>query len=147
MHAIAALEQNLEIGNASDLDTNGTGWIIGFSDWTKAGSAQLRHVPGDQLSNGPLLKWYNHPQGHPWGDEKPISEGRTLSLMISPDSEFRTEFSFDPTYPPDKSKSVTLRKSGDFVIWGAGIYHRSFGIRPATILTLRWTAQENAAGG
>ena len=37
----------LETGNAGEVDTNGTGWFIGFSDWTEAGDANLRHMPSE----------------------------------------------------------------------------------------------------
>ncbi len=27
---------DLEFGNAGSIDTRGTGWFVGFSDWTRA---------------------------------------------------------------------------------------------------------------
>lgn len=35
------LAQNIEFGNAGDMDTQETGWFVGFSDWTKGASSQL----------------------------------------------------------------------------------------------------------
>ncbi|MBI2768358.1 MAG: hypothetical protein HYX47_01940 [Burkholderiales bacterium] len=133
--------KDIEFGNASATDTQGTGWFIGFSDWCKSGSADLRHVHGDVLSAGPHVKWFNHPAGHPNGEVKPVSEGRSICILVGPPSEFRIEFSCADTFESKETSVHVLRDTGDFVIWGKGIFHRSFGIQPATILTLRWVSQ------
>lgn len=134
------LAQGVEFGNAGDLDTGGTGWFVGFSDWTRKPPGHLRHVPTDELAAGLCVKWFSHPAGNPNGEAKPLSEGRTMSILVSPDSEFRIEFSMTADFAqPQHILTHTLRRHGDFVIWGPGLFHRAFGVRPACILTLRWS--------
>jgi hypothetical protein len=130
---------DVEFGNAGDVDTQGTGWFVGFSDWTQAGPAHLRHMAKDLTSSGLCVKWFNHPGGQPAGDLKPISEGRTLSMLVGMASEFKIQFCQDHQFSVAKTLTHTLRRPGDFVVWGEGIFHRAFGLAPATILTIRWT--------
>ena len=139
----AALHANIEFGNAGRLDTNGTGWFIGFSDWTRsAGTVDLRFVPPDAHLKGLCVKWFFHAAGDPNGQPKPVSEGRTMSILVGAPSEFRLEFSRDADFEPAQERRVhTLREPGDFVVWGEGIHHRAFGIQPACILTIRWQPQ------
>lgn len=128
----------LEIGNVGALDTRGTGWWIGFSDWTRDGAADLRHMPAGTAASGVSAKWYDHPAGHPNGEAKPLSEGRSVSLLVGDAGAFRLDFSPDPAYPPGRTFTRVLRRRGDFAAWGAGLYHRAFGLRDSSILTLRW---------
>jgi hypothetical protein len=132
------LTRNVEFGNAGDVNTNGTGWFVGFSEWAKGSSTELRYVAAGEPAAGLCVKWFAHPAGDPNGEAKPISEGRTMSILVSPDSEFRLEFSTLGDFAPDDFLAHTLRRQGDFVIWGSGIFHRAFGIQPASILTVRW---------
>ena len=141
----------LEFGNAGELDTQGTGWWIGFSDWTRDGGADLRHMPPGLAASGVSAKWYDHPAGHPNGEAKPVSEGRSVSLLAGDAGAFRLDFSPDPAYPPDRTFTRVLRRRGDFAAWGAGLYHRAFGLLDSSILTLRWVPIDDsraaAAGG
>lgn len=45
------------------------------------------------------------------------------------------------TFESEETRVHVLRATGDFVIWGEAIVCCSFGIEPATILTLRWVPQ------
>lgn len=128
----------VEFGRADDLDTRGTGWMIGYSDWARQAPHDLRFMPRDAASTGLCVKWFRHPAGDPSGQDKPLSTGRTMSMLVSGRSEFRIEFSHDPAFPPARTVSHTLREHGDFVVWGPGVYHRAFGVEAATILTVRW---------
>ena len=136
------LAQNVEFGNAGDLDTSGTGWFVGFSDWTKKAPAHLRHVPAEEFAAGLCVKWFSHPAGNPNGESKPSSDGRTMSVLVSPTSEFRIELSATADFAPQDILAHTLRCHGDFVIWGAGVFHRAFGVQPACILTVRWSSSQ-----
>jgi hypothetical protein len=127
----------LEFGNAGDIDTQGSGWFIGFSPWTRSDSG-LRHVPQEALASGLCVKWFAHEAGDPNGEVKPVSQGRTMSMLVGADSKFRIEFSLHPNFDAGTTASHTLRRIGDFVIWGAGIHHRAYGLQAATILTIRW---------
>src|SRR5471030_1042994 len=134
------LARNVEFGNAGDVDTNGTGWFVGFSEWAKGLSTELRYVAAGEPASGLCIKWFAHPAGDPNGEPKPLSEGRTMSILVSPESEFRLEFSTTVDFAPDELLAHTLRRHGDFVIWGPGIFHCAFGIQHASILTVRWAS-------
>lgn len=138
----AAVALGLEIGNAGALDTRGTGWWIGFSDWTRDGHANLRHVPAGLAALGLSAKWYDHPAGHPHGEAKPVSEGRSVSLLVGEEGEFRLDFSRDAAFAPEHTVTRVMRRRGDFVAWGAGLHHRAYGLRDSSILTLRWLPQD-----
>jgi hypothetical protein len=128
---------DLLTGNAHETDTRGTGWFLGFSDWTRRPGPDLLHVPQDQPLTGLCCKWFDHPDGHDSGP-KPISEGRTLSLLVSADSAFRLDFCRSAGFDDGAVRTVVLQRHGDFAIWGAGLYHRWRCERRATILSLRW---------
>jgi hypothetical protein len=128
----------VEFGNAETTETSGTGWFIGFGAWAKNGNSELRYIPQELGSQGLCMKWYVHPAGHPNGEDKPLSTGRTVSILVSARSHFELEFSRTANFDPDSTASHTLRKVGDFAIWGPGVYHRAFGRQEATIVTLRW---------
>lgn len=129
---------DVEFGNAGEVDTNGTGWFIGFSEWSKHGESQLRHMPSDLEATGLCVKWFVHAAGDPNGEPKPLSEGRTVSILVGQPSAFKIEFSSSAAFEPHATRSHVLRKPGDFVVWGRGIYHRAFGLQQACILTIRW---------
>lgn len=137
-----SVNMNIEFGNAGKVDTAGSGWFIGFSDWTKSDKNYLRHVPFNADISSLCVKWFEHKKGNPNGEPKPISEGRTLSIMVSAAGSFRLEFAESPQFISDQFRSFTLRNHGDFVIWGSGLYHRAFGEEDSTIMTIRWL--ENA---
>ena len=88
----------VEFGNAGAVDTQGTGWFVGYSDWCKTGTHQLRHVDMDSAARGPLVKWFAHPPGDPAGQVKPLSTGRTVSVLVSEGGEFRIDFCADPVF-------------------------------------------------
>ena len=134
------LERGVEFGNAGDLDTNGTGWFVGFSEWTWHPPSHLRHLPATELAAGLCVKWFSHPAGNPNGESKPMSEGRAMSVLVSSATEFRIEFSMTADFASHDVLAHTLRRHGDFVIWGPGIFHRAFGVQPACVLTVRWSS-------
>lgn len=125
-------------GNAHEAETNGTGWFIGFSDWTRTGDNGLLHVPKDQALSGLCMKWFDHPAGDESGNSKPVSTGRTVSILVSSDSMFRIEFCQSPEFEPGAVETFLLQRHGDFVAWGEGCYHRWHCESRSTILTLRW---------
>jgi hypothetical protein len=137
---------HVETGNAGLLDTSGTGWFIGFSEWAKSGDGNLRHVAAEALSSDLCVKWFNHPAGHPNGEHKPISEGRTISILVGAPSDFRIECSTSGAFEPHETVVGLLRQTGDYMIWGEGVFHRAFGIKPATILTIRWKPRTSGPG-
>ena len=130
---------DVEFGNAGELDTHGTGWFVGFSEWAKASQrVPLRFMPADLASTGLCVKWFMHTPGNPNGQPKPLSEGRTISIMVGEPGEFRLEFSAGSSFDAGETLMHVLQRVGDFAIWGSGLYHRAFCVRPACILTIRW---------
>jgi hypothetical protein len=88
-----AQSMDIEFGNAGTVDTNNTGWFLGFSDWTKSPAARLRHVSQEDIAKSLCVKWFHHPKGDPCGEPRPLSEGRTISILVSEHGQFRLEFS------------------------------------------------------
>jgi hypothetical protein len=125
---------DITVGNAHDAATCGTGWMVGFGDWTSG----LLRVPRDQPLSGLCVKWFDHPTGDDSGPGKPLSEGRTLSLLVSAGSAFRIELSESADFPPGETRIAQLGRHGDFAAWGPGLFHRWHCLSRATILTIRW---------
>lgn len=122
------------VGNAGEAETAGTGWFLGFGDWT----TDLLHVPKGEALSGLCVKWYDHPDGDDSGDSKPVSEGRSISILVSDRSAFRIEFSESPDFPPDATQCVLLQQRGDYAAWGEGLWHRWHCLSRSTVLTIRW---------
>jgi hypothetical protein len=129
-----------EFGNAGEVDTHGTGWFVGFSDWMRnraAGNA-LRHVPQHEQQSGLSIKWMLHRPGDPRGQDKPLSEGRTLSVLVSAAGCFRLQISASADFSPSHTVEHVLRRHGDFSIWGEGLHHRYVVEADSVILSVRW---------
>ena len=126
------------VGSARDADTKGTGWFIGFSDWTRVAGSDLLHVPQDLPLSGLCVKWLDHPTGHDSGCDKPRSEGRTVSILVSEGSRFRIDFCESADFRSSALQTVLLERHGDFAAWGAGLFHRWHCEAGSTALTLRW---------
>jgi hypothetical protein len=137
------MRMDAEFGNAGDTDTRGTGWFVGFSDWVReSASSDLRHVPGGSLLEGLSVKWMHHPAGDGRGLDKPVSQGRTLSILVSPAGRFRIQLSRHPDFPAGAIVEHVLQRHGDFSVWGAGIHHRWFVDADSIVLTIRWAPVE-----
>ena len=136
----------IESGNASDVETRGTGWFVGYGDWTRDGGFDLRHVPEGMASRGLCLKWVDHPAGDPRGLAKPPSTGRTVSILderlgaVPPGVPPTTRDS-----PAGGQSSMSSRGRGDFVAWGGGLHHRWFVDEDCTVVTLRWVPDPEEA--
>ncbi|MBW4442073.1 MAG: hypothetical protein KME10_12705 [Plectolyngbya sp. WJT66-NPBG17] len=117
---------DIEFGNAGAINTNSTGWFIGFSDWTKADVASvtdLRFMAKNALAHTIPMKWIVHSVNDSRSVAKPLSEGRTLSILVSETGRFRLEFSANSTFPVGQVVQHELQAHGDFVIWGENIYY------------------------
>jgi hypothetical protein len=140
----------IEFNDANEVDTRGTGWFVGYGEWARnADGPALRYLPQDMCSRGLCMKWMFHCKGDRLGEGKPVSEGRTLSIMVSEGGRFRLQFSRSPDFPPDDLVEHVMHRQGQFCVWGAGLHHRWFVDEACTILSVRWTPQqhteENAA--
>jgi len=132
---------DVEFNNAGKVDTNETGWFVGFSEWAKAnlpGGANLRYMSRHSLSHTLCVKWMDHKVTDPNGSGKPVSDGRAISILVSENGRFRVEFSDHPNFPAGQTVKHTLQNHGDFVIWGDHLYHQWFVDEPCSIVTIRW---------
>ncbi len=129
----------IETGNLGELDTGGSDWVVGFggAEGVQAHSP-LRSVGPEDLARGPWIKWARHAAGDPGGGDKPVSVGRTLSVLVSPAGLFRVELSRVADFSSPSAQVVELRRPGDYVIWGAGWHHRWTVVEDCTIMTVRW---------
>ncbi|WP_194723415.1 hypothetical protein [Noviherbaspirillum malthae] len=141
---------DIEFGHLGDLDTQGTGWFIGYSDWVRSDAGaigNLRYMPKEQRSHALTMKWMDHAKGDPRGGGKPLSEGRTLSILVGKPGRFRLQFSRHADFPPEDTVEHVLERNGDFSLWGEGIHHRYAVDADCTILTLRWVPEPANTGG
>src|SRR4051812_22343776 len=121
----------IEHGNVNTLDLE-TGWIVGYS--SSAAASPLRHLPALQAVRTLCVKWMNHPAGDPRGTQKPPSEGRTISILVSVGGHFRIEFAADAAFFDAAVQRHSLSRTGDYVMWGENIHHRWFVDAACTIL-------------
>ncbi len=133
--------EGVEVGNAWALRPPGsphTNWVVG--DHPAIPAESLRHLrhgshpSGGQRVEDLALKWFAHQPSDPeaWGEDKPLSTGRTLSLLAG-SGEFEICFVRD-----DQVMGVVLEEPGDYALWGVGIGHRWRVLRPSLVVTLRW---------
>ena len=131
----------LEIGNAWALrspEAPHTNWVVG--DHPAIPIASLRflrhggHPDGPQGVEDLALKWFAHSPADPpeWGQGKPISTGRTLSLLAGKGA-FALWFRRG-----DQEARVVLEEPGDFALWGPGLQHSWHVLQPSLVVTLRW---------
>lgn len=134
----------VELGNATNFSPQGGGWLVGYGDNFK--NPTLRRMAKNALAHTVGLKWMVHKTGDPNGTNKPISDGCTISILISETGDFQLEFSTRSDFA-DTSKGIyllhRLTKMGDFVVWGGGIHHRWAVPADSTILTVRWAPIEH----
>ena len=130
----------LEFGNAwalRDPAQPHTNSIVGATATIPSDSLRwLSQLPGDPAGarEQVCVKWFQHRPDDPaaWGYNKPLSEGRTLSILVSPG---RFQYSFNG---PQERFELCLEQPGDFVIWGPDLAHCWRVLEPCTVLTIRW---------
>ena len=132
--------EHIEEGRVQDFSPQGGGWFVGFG--ANFPDPTLRRMAEGAWAHTVGVKWMAHQPGDPNGGDKPVSAGRTLSLLVSDAGDFRIEFSRQPDFA-ELLKVSRLRGQGDFVIWGGGLHHRWFAAAASTILTVRWVPLES----
>jgi hypothetical protein len=137
--------EGLELGNAWALrspEAPHTNWLVGDHPAIPADSLRfLRHGGHPEGAQGVeelALKWFVHSPADPpeWGEGKPISTGRTLSLLAGAGA-FELQF-----WRGDQAARVLLEEPGDFALWGAGLAHCWRALQPSLVITLRWGVVE-----
>ncbi len=141
--------EGLEVGNAwtlRSLESPHTNWVVGDHPAIPADSLRLLrhrgHPQGAQGVEDLALKWFAHSPSDPpeWGQGKPLSRGRTLSLLAG-EGAFELRFHRD-----GQSSRVLLEAPGDFVLWGEGLAHSWRALKPSLVMTLRWEVVEPSRG-
>ena len=142
--------EGLEYGNAWQLrppDQPHSNWIIGDHPAIPTDSLRfVRHrteVPGletPDLMQNLSLKWFEHQLDDcpAWGQNKPPSQGRTLSLLAG-EGEFELRFRRG-----SGELVLVLDVPGDYALWGDGLEHSWRPLRPSSLLTLRWLPADGA---
>jgi hypothetical protein len=143
--------EGLEYGNAWQLrppDQPHSNWIIGDHPaiptdslrFVRHGSAALGlEIPA--LVQNLSLKWFEHQLGDcpEWGQAKPHSQGRTLSLLAG-EGEFELRFRRGPG-----ELVLVLDVPGDYALWGEGLEHSWRPLQASPMLTLRWLPADEVA--
>lgn len=141
MRVWGAQLEGLEVGNAWALrspEAPHTNWVVGDHPAIPVDSLRfLRHGSGGeggQAVKDLALKWFVHSPADPpeWGQNKPISTGRTFSLLTGVGA-FELWFS-----RADGEARVLLEEPGDFALWGPGLVHSWRVLQPSVVVTLRW---------
>jgi hypothetical protein len=138
------LSDVVEFGNANAFSPQGGGWLVGFGENFK--NPTLRRMAKNALAHTIGLKWMVHNAGDSGGTNKPVSDGCTISILISQGGDFCLEFSTSKEFTEkaeDKYVQYHLTKFGDFVVWGGRIHHQWSVPVTSTILTVRWVPIEH----
>lgn len=151
--------EGLEHGNAWALRNPlqpATNWLVGDTPTIPTDSLRFLSQrrpegpggaawPGADAVHDLAVKWFLHrPDDDPaWGEGKPLSSGRTLSLLAG-HGAFEIRFR-----RLDRHCRLLLDQPGDFAIWGAGLEHSWRALEISTVLTLRWAtaADPSRPGG
>ncbi|MEB3258151.1 MAG: hypothetical protein VKN83_07535 [Cyanobacteriota bacterium] len=133
--------QGLEVGNAwalRDPRAPHTNWLVGDHPAIPADSLRflrhLGHPAGPEAAANLAVKWFVHDPADPpeWGQAKPASVGRTLSLLAGAGA-------FELCFGRGEDEAVVvLEEPGDFALWGPGLAHSWRVLAPSVVLTVRW---------
>ena len=80
------------------------------------------------------VKWGVHPVGEVRKSPAASDLATTVSILI--EGKFFLDF-------PGLGRSVTLQRSGDYVIWAPRVSHSWEAVEASTILTVRWPSAVN----
>ena len=133
--------EGLEAGNAwalRDPRAPHTNWLVGDHPAIPAESLRflrhLGHPVGPEAAANLAVKWFVHDPADPpeWGQAKPPSTGRTLSLLAGLGA-------FELCFRRGEDEAeVVLEEPGDFALWGPGLTHSWRVLAPSVVLTVRW---------
>jgi hypothetical protein len=123
--------QPFYVGNAESDQLHGTGWFIGQFVPAELG---LRHQTDVEL------KWGVHSDGekrsHPWAN----GNGTTISVLI--EGTIQITFHVDGA-----SQVVTLRKAGDYVVFGPDVVHSWEAISHTIVVSIRFPSVDVGPAG
>lgn len=120
------MADNWTFGNANDDAAPTRGWLVGHF---------LPPSAGVRADDAVEVKWFNHPTGDTRKEWTADDQRTTLVMLVS--GEFRIDLT---------TGSSTLRRSGDYVMWGRGIDHSWTALADSTVLTVRWPSAPITSG-
>ncbi|MFR9776902.1 signal peptidase I [Micromonospora sp. MS34] len=111
------MDDRVYVGKAAVDGATDAGWLLGHFK-----------PPGDvRHSTEVEVKWGVHPPGEARSRWATGEQRTALLVLIS--GAFRIEL-------PDRT--VVLRETGDYVVWGRGVDHSWYAERESVVLTVRW---------
>lgn len=143
--------EGLEVGNAwtlRDPQAPHTNWLVGDHPAIPAESLRflrhLGHPDGAEATTNLAVKWFVHDPADPpeWGQAKPPSVGRTLSLLGSAGAFELCFRRAGGETEAGEDVEVVLEEAGDFALWGPGLAHSWRVLAPSVVLTVRWELVE-----
>ncbi|MFI6587514.1 signal peptidase I [Embleya sp. NPDC050493] len=106
-------------GNANDDAPQHRGWLLGHF---------IDPAVGNIRATGDLeVKWGIHPAGQSRPEWTTDDQRTTMLLLIS--GCFRLDLT---------TGSTTLKRQGDYVVWGPGIDHCWEALEDSVVVTVRW---------
>jgi quercetin dioxygenase-like cupin family protein len=120
------MADNWTSGNANDDATETRGWLVGHF---------LPPSAGVRADDTVEVKWFNHPTGDTRKEWTADDHRTTLVMLVN--GEFRIDLT---------TGTSTLRRPGDYVMWGPGIDHSWTALADSTVLTVRWPSAPLTSG-
>lgn len=105
-------------GNAKDDSANTRGWLVGHFIDPSLGIRATEDVE---------VKWAHHLAGEKRSEWTAVDQCTTLVILIG--GEFRVIVG---------TQSKTLRRQGDYLMWGPGNAHTWVALANSIVLTVRW---------
>ncbi len=105
-------------GNAANDTSDTRGWLIGHFIDPSQGVRSTQDVE---------VKWGIHPAGEARPEWTSDDQRTTLLLLV--EGKFQLHLT---------EGSVTMRRQGDYVMWGPGIDHTWEAIDDSVVITVRW---------
>jgi quercetin dioxygenase-like cupin family protein len=112
------MSKNWYSGSAEQDGRDTRGWFIGHF---------IHPAQGVRSSKDVEVKWGIHPTGEKRAEWTADDYRTTLVLLVQ--GNFRIDLT---------ETSVTLRKQGDYIIWGSGIDHSWEALSDSVVVTVRW---------
>jgi hypothetical protein len=115
-------------GNANDDAGEYRGWLLGhFIDAAD---------PGPRATEALEVKWGIHPAGDTRSGWTAGDERTTMILLV--EGQFRLDLTVG---------STTLKRQGDYVVWGPGIDHSWHAEQDSIVITIRWPSMPALSSG
>lgn len=115
---------NWRSGDAAEDSRETRGWLLGHF---------INPSEGVRSSKDVEVKWGIHPSGDKRAGWTAGEQRTTIVLLVQ--GIFRIDLT---------GASITLRKLGDYVVWGPGIDHSWEALADSIVLTVRWPSSPSS---